>query len=113
MILEFASQLESFEALHAAVDPHRLAVGIVRSVGDLAETDWARERELVAEPFPGMRFPRLPFRSSVGAIGARTRGPRRGEHNRQVLGQIDGVDDAALDAMESRGAIHSATDGRL
>ncbi len=112
IILEFASGIESFEALHACVDPHRLAVGIVRSVRDLAETDWATERTLVAEPFAGMRFPRLPYRSSVDAIGAQTRGPTRGEHNREVLGQIDGVDETTLDALELRGAILSAEDGR-
>ncbi|MCP5069706.1 MAG: CoA transferase [bacterium] len=112
IILDWALGIESFEALHVCVDPHRLAVGIVRSVCELAETDWAAERELLAEPIAGLRFARLPYRSSTDAIGARTRGPIRGEHNRQVLGQLEGVSEAMLDAMESKGAICCAKDGR-
>ena len=112
LLLDFASGFSGFEDLHACVDPHRIAVGVVRSVCDLAETDWAKERQLVAEPFPGMRFPRLPYRSSVGAIGAQARAPRRGEHNRQVLGGITGVDEGVLNALEARRAIRCAEEGR-
>jgi len=54
----FARGFESFDALYRCGDPHRIAVGAVRSVAELAETEWAKERGLVAEPTPGMRFPR-------------------------------------------------------
>ncbi len=112
VILDWARTFDSFEDLHACVDPQRIAVGIVRSVKELADTDWAKERGLVAEPAPGMGFPRLPYRSSGVNIGATKFGPRRGEHNREVLGRIAGTDAAVLDAMEARGALRSAEDGQ-
>ena len=111
ILLRFARSIENFDALHRRVDPHRIAVGVLRSVSELAQTPWALERGLVAEPRPGLRFPRVPFRSSQGEIGATRRGPRRGEHNRSALQRLLGLDDAALDALEARGALHSAEDG--
>lgn len=111
VILDFARGIESFEALHECVDPHRIAVGIVRTVCELADTEWARERGLVAEPEPGKRFARVPFRSSAGEIGATGRGPSRGEHNREVLRRLLDLDDAKLDALEARGALSAAEDG--
>jgi len=112
IILEFARGIDSFEALHEVVDPHRIAVGVVRSVSELAETDWALERGLVAEPLPGVRIPRVAFRTSSGEAAASGPPPRRGEHNRETLRRLLGTDDAALDALERRGALASAENGR-
>ena len=112
IILDFARGFGSFDELHACVDPHRIAVGVIRSVNELAETEWAQERGLVQEPLPGMRIPRLPFRSSKGEIGASSRGPRRGEHNDDVLQRLLGIDEAGLQELRERGAILSAEDGR-
>jgi crotonobetainyl-CoA:carnitine CoA-transferase CaiB-like acyl-CoA transferase len=111
LILDWAKGIPSFEALHQRVDPHRIAVGIVRSVPELAQTEWARERALVCEPTPGLRFPRVPYRSSQAEIGAGTRGPRRGEHNREILRARLGLDEDTLAALESRGALSEAEDG--
>jgi crotonobetainyl-CoA:carnitine CoA-transferase CaiB-like acyl-CoA transferase len=42
----------------------------VRSVAELAETDWAREREVFAEVVaPGVRLPRAAWRSSAQTLG--------------------------------------------
>lgn len=111
MILAFAKECASFEALHEKVDPHRIAVGIVRSVPQLAETEWAKERELVAEPVPGLRFARAPYRSSHGRVEARGRGPKRGEHNVEVLRRLLGVEPDVLDALHERGALIASDDG--
>jgi len=107
LLFEFALGFDSFEAFHAAVDPHRIAVGVVRTVSELAETDWAQQRQLVSEPTPGLRFPRVPFRSTRGEIGARERAPRRGEHNREVFARLLGLDETSLEELESRGALSS------
>jgi crotonobetainyl-CoA:carnitine CoA-transferase CaiB-like acyl-CoA transferase len=111
IILEFARSFESFDAFYRCVDPHRIAVGVVRSVSELAQTQWAKERGLVVEPSPGMRFPRVPYRTSRGEIGAVGRAPRRGEHNREALQRLLGLDDALLAALEERGALCAADDG--
>jgi crotonobetainyl-CoA:carnitine CoA-transferase CaiB-like acyl-CoA transferase len=112
ILLDFARRFDSFSALQACVDPHRIAVGVIRSVSELAETEWAHERGLVTEPMPGLRIPRLPFRSSRGEIGATGRGPRRGEHNDDVMRRLLGVDDHKLRELRDRGAILSGKDGR-
>lgn len=111
VILDFALEFDSFDALYACVDPHRIAVGVVRTVSELAETPWAKERRLVAEPEPGKRFARVPFRSSVGEIGATGRAPLRGEHNREALKALLDLEDAQLDSLEARGALATAPDG--
>ena len=108
LILAFAKQFPSFEALHERVDPHRIAVGVVRTVPELAETAWAKERQLVAEPVPGLRFPRVPYRTTHGPVGATRRAPRRGEHNDQVLRRLLAVEQDVLDAMRERGALLAA-----
>jgi CoA:oxalate CoA-transferase len=110
-ILAFAKSFASFAALYERVDPHRIAVGIVRTVSDLAETDWAKERELVAEPVSGLRFPRTPYRTTSGPVGARERAPKRGEHNQQVLRDLLGIEQEVLDALTERGALLEADDG--
>lgn len=112
IILAFARGVESFAALYDRVDPHRIAVGVVRSVKELAETEWALERGLAFEPLPGMRIPRLPFRSSRGEIGATSRAPSRGEHNDEVLRRLLDLDDATLEGLREREAILTGTDGR-
>lgn len=110
VILDFAKGFETFEALYRCVDPHRIAVGVVRSVSELAETPWAQERDLVSEPSPGIRFPRVPYRSSRGEIGATGNAPRRGEHNRTALKRLLDLDDSLLAALEERGALCEAED---
>ena len=112
IILDFARGFGSFEEFQARVDPHRIAVGVIRSVSELAETEWAQERGLVREPLPGLRIPRLPFRSSRGEIGASGRGPKRGEHNEEVLQRLLGLGEDDLRELRDRGAILSAEDGR-
>lgn len=111
MLREFARGFDSLEALHAKVDPHRIAVGVVRTVAELAETEWARERGLFAEPAPGLRLPRAPYRSSRAEIGAVDRAPRRGEHNEEVLRRFLGLDDQAIAGLRERGAILAAEEG--
>ena len=81
-------------------------------------TDRGLDREVIrvqrathAFWLPGMRFPRVPYRSSRGEIGATGRAPRRGEDNREVLRRLLDLDDAALSALEDRGALCAADDG--
>jgi len=105
LLLEFARGFDSFDAFHTAVDPHRIAIGVVRTVSELAETEWAQQRELVSEPIEGLRFPRTPYRSTRSQIGARGRAPQRGEHNREVFAHWLGLTEAELALLEQRGAL--------
>jgi crotonobetainyl-CoA:carnitine CoA-transferase CaiB-like acyl-CoA transferase len=91
---------------------HRLAVGVLRSVRELCDTQWARERGAVVEVSDRgggtIRVPNAPWRFS-DAPGVALRGePRyRGEDNRAVLAELLGLDDASLDRLESTGVLSS------
>jgi crotonobetainyl-CoA:carnitine CoA-transferase CaiB-like acyl-CoA transferase len=91
---------------------HRLAVGVLRSVRELCDTQWARERGAVVEVSDRgggtIRVPNAPWRFS-DAPGVVLRGePRyRGEDNRAVLAELLGLDDASLDRLESTGVLSS------
>jgi crotonobetainyl-CoA:carnitine CoA-transferase CaiB-like acyl-CoA transferase len=91
---------------------HRLAVGVLRSVRELCNTEWARERGAVVEVSDRgggtIRVPNAPWRFS-DAPGVALRGePRyRGEDNRAVLAELLGLDDASLDRLESTGVLSS------
>ncbi len=111
IILKFARTFTCFDDLYRCVDPHRIAVGIVRDVRALSDTKWAEERRLVSEPEPGLRFARTPYRSSSAEIGAMGRAPRRGEHNRSVLRTLLDVDEETLASLETAGGLVVADDG--
>jgi crotonobetainyl-CoA:carnitine CoA-transferase CaiB-like acyl-CoA transferase len=91
---------------------HRLAVGVLRSVRDVCDTEWARQRHAVVEVSDRgggtIRVPNAPWRFS-DAPGVAMRGePRyRGEDNRTVLAELLGLDDADLDRLESTGVLSS------
>lgn len=107
----WAATMPSADAIEDAMARNKLAVGRLRSVNEVCDTDWAREREVVvAIPDRGdgtMRVPNAPWRfegSDVRVGGV----PRyRGEDNRLVLGELLGLDDAALDQLEADGVLTS------
>jgi CoA:oxalate CoA-transferase len=91
---------------------HRLAVGVLRSVRDLCDTEWARERGAVVEVSDRgggtIRVPNAPWWFSDAPDVALRGEPRyRGEDNRSVLAELLGLDDAELDRLESAGILSS------
>ena len=91
---------------------HRLAVGVLRSVRELCDTDWARERGAVVDVSDRaggtIRVPNAPWRFSDAPDVALRGEPRyRGEDNRAVLSELLGLDDAELDRLESTGVLSS------
>ncbi len=119
IIRQWALTIADFDSFEAAVDPHRLAVGVVRTVVEVADTDWARQRGAVAEPIPGLKYARTPYRSSAypddpspassesgiasrTGIGARARPPLHGEHTRYVLEHLAGLGPDEIDDLFER-----------
>lgn len=99
---------DAFEERFAA---HQLAVGRVRSARDLADTDWAVERNAIASVSDrgdgDIRIPNAPWRFDdvpTRVIGAAR---YRGEDNRDVLRDILGYDDARVAALEAEGVLTS------
>lgn len=100
---------ETFERTFAA---HRLATGRVRQPGELADTEWARERGATVEVDDrsggSIRLPNVPWRFSDGPDVAVSGVPKyRGEDNRTVLGDLLGYDDEQLDELEADGVLSS------
>jgi CoA:oxalate CoA-transferase len=111
-ILATAATIADAAELERRFAEHRLAVGVLRSVRELCDTEWARERESVVEVSDRgggtIRVPNAPWKFS-DAVGVALRGePRyRGEDNRAVLAELLGLDAAQLDRLESTGVLSS------
>jgi crotonobetainyl-CoA:carnitine CoA-transferase CaiB-like acyl-CoA transferase len=111
-ILATAAKIADAAEFERQFAEHRLAVGVLRSVRDLCDTEWAREREAVVEVSDRgggtIRVPNAPWRFS-DAAGVALRGePRyRGEDNRAVLTELLGLDDDEVDRLESTGVLSS------
>jgi len=108
---EWAATMPSADAIEEAAARNKLAVGRLRSVHDVCDTDWAREREVVVSlPDRGegtMRVPNAPWRFE--GVDVRVGGePRyRGEDNRLVLSELLGLAEPELDALEASGVLTS------
>ena len=111
-ILATAATIADAEQFERQFAEHRLAVGVLRSVRDVCDTEWARERGVVVEVNDRgggtIRVPNAPWRFSDAPDVALRGEPRyRGEDNRAVLTELLGLDDAELDRLESIGVLSS------
>jgi crotonobetainyl-CoA:carnitine CoA-transferase CaiB-like acyl-CoA transferase len=99
---------ETASDLEAALDEVRLPVGVVRSVEELATTEWADERGAITEVSDRaggtVRIPSSPWRFSDADAGVRRDPTWRGEHNREVLLEA-GLTDAEIDELEASGVL--------
>jgi crotonobetainyl-CoA:carnitine CoA-transferase CaiB-like acyl-CoA transferase len=98
----------TFEEQFAA---HRLAVGVLRSARELAESEWAAARGAIVEVSDRgsgtIRVPNAPWRFGASDVGVRGVPKYRGEDNRDVLADLLGYDDATIDTLEADGIISS------
>jgi len=109
-ISDYALALPDAEALEARCSQFKLAVGAIRSVSDVADSDWAREREVfrdVDDRGGGTyRIPNAPWKfgdaPGVGVSGT----PRfRGEDNAEVLAELLGRSDEEIAALAEAGVL--------
>ena len=112
---EWAAGLDSPEALEHALEPSRLATGVVRSVEEAGAGTWARERGAVVEVDDRsggrLRLPNSPWRFSDATTGVRGVPAYRGEHNREVLEELLGMDAGEVGALEAAGVLSSRLPG--
>ena len=112
VLAEFAATIPDAEAFEATFAEYGLAVGRVRQPGELADTDWARERGSIVEVDDRsggtIRLPNVPWRFSGAPDVAVSGVPKfRGEDNRTVLAEMLGYDDERLDRLEADGVLSS------
>ena len=90
---------------------HRLAVGVLRSARELAESEWAAARGAIVEVSDRgggtIRVPNAPWRFGSTDVAVSGVPKYRGEDNRTVLAEVLGYDEATIDALEADGVLSS------
>jgi len=105
------------EVLERVLASAGFAMGVVRSVREVAASEWAIARDAIASvPDRGggaIRIPNSPWRFSAASARARGEPAYRGEHNRQVLAEMLGLGGDELDRLEETGVLSSRIPGDL
>ena len=90
---------------------HGFAMGVMRSVRELADSEWAEARGAIVDVDDRrggtIRVPNAPWHFSNGRVGTSGQPRFRGEDNRNVLRELLGFDDTTIDDLESRGVLSS------
>ena len=108
VLRELAATFATHEDLAKAVEGQPLPAARIRSVSELAATDWAQDRGLIAEIRPGVPVPAKPFAMGDAAVGVTPRSARLGEDTRSVLADDLGLGDDEIAALIHRGAVLTA-----
>jgi crotonobetainyl-CoA:carnitine CoA-transferase CaiB-like acyl-CoA transferase len=109
-IADFARTMPDAAALETRCSQFKLAVGAIRSVADVAASDWARERDVfhdVDDRGGGTyRIPNAPWKFSAAPDVGVTGTPRfRGEDNAEVLQDVLAMSDAEIEALAASGVL--------
>jgi len=90
-------------------DAQGFAMGVMRSVREIAESDWAKTRGAITEiddrSGGTVRIPNAPWHFERGVVGTSGTPRFRGEDNRSVLRDLLGMTDEAIDELERREVI--------
>lgn len=99
------------DVLERVLGDHGFPMGVVRTTAAAATSAWAHERGAVVEVDDRVggtvSIPQSPWRFSDATTGSRGVPAYRGEHNREVLRELLGTDDATLDHWEADGVLSS------
>ncbi len=101
----------TIEELEAQVSEAGLAVGTIRSVSEIAESEWAMERGAIREVEDRSggtaRVPAPPWIFGGCELPDAGSPPFQGEHNREVLRSL-GLSDLEIDDLEASGVLISS-----
>lgn len=111
----WATTVANADEIERIFAEHHLATGRLRSVADVARTDWARQRGVIAE-VPDraggvVRIPQSPWKFSDADVRIRGVPKYRGEDNAEILRSLLNVDDDTIAQLESDGVISSHQPG--
>jgi crotonobetainyl-CoA:carnitine CoA-transferase CaiB-like acyl-CoA transferase len=111
ILREWASTIPDAEEIERIFARHNLATGRLRSVAELAETEWAASRGAITEVDDRgggtVRIPQSPWKFSDADVRIRGVPKYRGEDNAAVLRDILGLDDNTIAQLERDGVISS------
>jgi crotonobetainyl-CoA:carnitine CoA-transferase CaiB-like acyl-CoA transferase len=110
-LADWAGTQHDVAAVEHRLAHHELAMGVLRTVREIADSSWAAERgAIVAVPDRRggtIRIPNSPWHFSDADSGVRGQPAYRGEHNREVLRHLLGIDDATINRLEHDGVLSS------
>ncbi|MCP5029522.1 MAG: CoA transferase [Actinomycetia bacterium] len=102
----------TLEELEAQVSEGGLAVGVIRTVSEIAESEWAVDRGAIREVDDRSggtaRVPGPPWLFSGAELPDAGLPPFQGEHNAEVLAEL-GLSDADVAHLETRGVMVDRT----
>jgi CoA:oxalate CoA-transferase len=112
LIADYAANVPDATALEEQFSRFKLAVGQVRSTREVADSEWAREREaIVAIDDRGggtIRIPNAPWKfSDAPGVGVHGTPRYRGEDNAEVLRELLGLDDDEIAHLDADGVLSS------
>ena len=107
----WAKTVPTSDEIESRLSQHELAVGRLRSVGELADTQWALEREAVVlvsdRGDSTVRIPNSPWHFSGSDTTTQGDAKYRGEDNRAIFSEIAGVSDEEIVQLEIEGVLVS------
>ncbi|MGA1698156.1 MAG: CaiB/BaiF CoA transferase family protein [Ilumatobacteraceae bacterium] len=115
ILRKWATTVANADEIERIFAEHHLATGRLRSVADVAKTDWARQRGVIAEVSDRaggvVRIPQSPWKFSDADVRIRGVPKYRGEDNAEILRRLLNVDDHTIAQLESDGVISSHQPG--
>jgi len=107
----WARTVPDAEEIERIFERHNLAVGRLRSVGDIAKTDWAKHRGAITEVSDRaggtVRIPQSPWKFSDADVRIQGIPKYRGEDNAKVLRDVLGLRDDEIAQLERDGVTSS------
>lgn len=109
ILAEWAAKTSTPQAIESAMGEFGLATGTLRSLREVCETDWAKQRGAVVSVSDRgggtLRVPNSPWHFASGDVSVCGEPRYRGEDNRAVLSELLKLDDVELDRLESEGVM--------
>jgi crotonobetainyl-CoA:carnitine CoA-transferase CaiB-like acyl-CoA transferase len=107
----WAKTVATSDEIENRLSQHQLAVGRLRSVGELADTQWAHEREAVVlvsdRGDSTVRIPNSPWHFSGSDTTTQGDAKYRGEDNRAIFSEITGLSSEEIVQLEKDGVLVS------
>ena len=107
----WAGSVPNAEEIERIFERHHLATGRLRSVGEIAETPWAKHRGAITEVSDRgggtVRIPQSPWKFSDADVRIQGVPKYRGEDNANVLRELLGFDDETIAQLERDGVMSS------
>ena len=111
IMMAWAKTIPTSDEIENQLSQHQLAVGRLRSVGELAYTQWAYDRDAVIDVSDRgdstVRIPNSPWHFSGSDTTTQGDAKYRGEDNRAIFSEITGMSSEEIAQLENDGVLVS------